>query len=397
MLYHGWEDVSIAMRYKPLDAHHYRERIAQVRRYLEGQQLDGLLLLNAANVTWACGFFHIPNERPLGLFIPLDEEPVLFVPFLEKENAEQSWIADVRWYLEYPGEVPPEVWMLQQVEEERIALDGAAHGTFLACRAVKPALRVDGGVARLRYLKAPGEIALTELAAGYADFGLEVARQAVADGLSNGITELDVVQAVQAQTTARMRRELGELINFYRGAVALTAHAGPRAALPHGQPGPVAIRPGDTLIVGIGVKVGGYHAESGCTFVIGDPTPGQLHCLETTWACDEAALAALQPGRPCSTVNDAAWAVLREAGYGDFIRHRIGHGMGLEGHEPPWLSVGDDTLLQPSMVFSNEPGIYRPGIDGYRIIDSMVVTAQGGRRLSRYLAAHGPHDRVIPA
>ena len=88
--------------------------------------------------------------------------------------------------------------------------------------------------------------------------------------------------------------------------------------------------------------------------------------------------------------------VLREAGYGDFIRHRIGHGMGVEGHEAPWLSVGDDTILAPTMMLSNEPGIYRPGIDGYRIIDSMVVTEDdAGRRLSRYLSEHGPDDRVI--
>ena len=98
---------------------------------------------------------------------------------------------------------------------------------------------------------------------------------------------------------------------------------------------------------------------------------------------------------PARTSNDAAWAVLREYGYGDFIRHRIGHGMGVEGHEAPWLSPGDDTVLAPTMVFSNEPGIYRPGIDGYRIIDSMVVTETGGERLSRYLSEHGPDDRVI--
>ncbi len=380
-----------------LDEVHYRNRILQIRQRMDGQQLDGLLFLNAANVMWACGLFHIPNERPLGLFVPLNGEPVLFVPFLEKENAEQSWIADVRWYLEYPGEIRPEVWMLQQISQDRVAIDGAMHGTFMACQAVKPALYIDDGMASLRYLKSRSEIALTELAASYADYGLDVARQAVDDGLAEGITELDVVQRVQTQTTAKMRNELQELINFYRGAVALTAHTGPRAALPHGQPGPVVIQPGDTLIVGIGVKVGGYHAESGCTFVIGEPTPDQLRCLETTWACDEAALAALKPGNICSVVNDAAWAVLQNAGYGEFIRHRIGHGMGLEGHEPPWLSVGDETPLQPSMVLSNEPGIYRPGIDGYRIIDSMVVTEQGGRRLSRYLSTHGPHDRVIPA
>ena len=105
--------------------------------------------------------------------------------------------------------------------------------------------------------------------------------------------------------------------------------------------------------------------------------------------------AALRPGNTCQDSNDAGWAVLREYGYGDYIRHRIGHGMGVEGHEAPWLSPGDDTVLAPTMVFSNEPGIYRPGIDGYRIIDSMVVTATGGERLSRYLSEHGPDDRVI--
>jgi Xaa-Pro aminopeptidase len=88
--------------------------------------------------------------------------------------------------------------------------------------------------------------------------------------------------------------------------------------------------------------------------------------------------------------------MLKEYGFGEFIRHRIGHGMGIQGHEAPWLSVGDETLLKPSMIFSNEPGIYRPGVDGYRIIDSMLVTPTGGRRLSRYLSEHGPNDRVIP-
>lgn len=374
----------------------YRARVAQLQDLAGAADLDGLLILNPANLMWATGFFHIPNERPIGLYLPASGAPVLFVPFLEKENAEECWIADIRWYLEYPGETPAEVWMAAQLPGARIGVDAASYASFGAMAAVKPGLRLDSTVSRLRYIKNAAEIELTRTAAAYADFGLAVARQAVADGLRAGITELDVVQIVQAETTARMKRELADLVNFYRGAVALTAHAGPRGALPHGQPGPVAIKPGDTLIVGIGVKVGGFHAESGCTFVVGEPTADQRRCLEATWACDEAAFAALKPGTACSAVNDAAWAVLRERGYGDFIRHRIGHGMGVEGHEAPWLSIGDETPVEPGMIFSNEPGIYRPGIDGYRIIDSMVVTATGAERLSRYLADHGPDDRVIP-
>jgi Xaa-Pro aminopeptidase len=384
------------LRNVQLDPALYRARVEQIQAHLERQELDSLLLLNAANIMWATGFFHIPNERPLGLHIPRDGAPEFLVPFLEKENVEENWVPRLRWYLEFPGEVPAEVWMLQQIPGARVAVDGAGHTAFEAMRRVKPELVVDAGVSQMRYLKSVAELALIETAALYADFGLDVARQVVAAGLNDGITELEVVRAVQAETTEKMRRELTDLVNFYRGAVALTAHAGPRGALPHGQPGPVAIRPGDTLIVGIGVKVGGYHAESGCTFVVGEPTPDQLDCLAATWACDEAALAALYPGNTCSAVNEAAWAALRQAGYGPTIRHRIGHGMGIEGHEAPWLSVGDPTVLAPTMVFSNEPGIYRPGIDGYRIIDTMVVTASGGRRLSRYLSEHGPEDRVIP-
>ena len=374
---------------------HYRRRVVAVQEQIGAAGRDGLLVLNAPNLMWATGFFHIPNERPLGLYIPAHGAPYFLAPLLEQENAAATWVGDVRCYLEYPGVVPAEAWMMDQIERERVAVDAASHSAFEHMRGRKPQLVLDDTVQRMRYLKTPEEVELTRQAAAYADYGLEVARAAVAEGLREGITELEVVKVVQAQTIARMQAELEDLVNFYRGAVALTAHTGPRGALPHGHSGPHRIEPGHTLIVGIGVKVGGYHAESGCTFVVGEPTRDQRRCLEATWVCDAAALAALRPGNTCQDANDAGWAVLREYGYGDYIRHRIGHGMGVEGHEAPWLAPGDDTVLAPTMVFSNEPGIYRPGIDGYRIIDSMVVTETGGERLSRYLSEHGPDDRVI--
>ena len=193
--------------------------------------------------------------------------------------------------------------MMEQIAGERVAVDAASHSAFEHMRGRKPQLVLDDTVQRMRYLKTPEEIELTRQAAAYADYGLEIARAAVAEGLRGGITELEVVKVVQAQTIARMQAELEDLVNFYRGAVALTAHTGPRGALPHGHSGPHRIEPGHTLIVGIGVKVGGYHAESGCTFVVGEPTPDQRRCLEATWACDEAALAALRPGNTCQAVQ----------------------------------------------------------------------------------------------
>ena len=149
-----------------LDRADYQARISQIQTHLAAQACDGLLLLNAANIMWACGFFHIPNERPLALYIPSAAQPLLLAPFLEKENAEASGVGEVKTYWEFPGEIPPEVWMLQQVPGERIGVDGVGHGRFLQMQQVKPKLQLDQTVAELRYIKSEGELALIKLAAG---------------------------------------------------------------------------------------------------------------------------------------------------------------------------------------------------------------------------------------
>jgi Xaa-Pro aminopeptidase len=149
------------------------------------------------------------------------------------------------------------------------------------------------------------------------------------------------------------------------------------------------------MIAGIGASVGGYHAESGITLILGEPTADQRHCLTAAAAANDAAVAALRPGTPCRAVNDAALAELRAAGLGDAIRHRIGHAMGVQGHEGPWLAPGDDTPVAVGMVFSNEPGIYRPGIDGYRTINTMIVTETGVEVPSTFQARHPLDARVV--
>ena len=205
--------------------------------------MDGLLLLRPGQPDVGERLLSHPQRAAHRPLPASPGAPVLLCALLEKENAEQSWIADIRCYLEYPGETPAEVWMAAQLPGARIGIDAASYATFAAMAAVKPGLALDDTVSRLRFIKTDAEIELTRIAARYADFGLEIARHAVADGLRGGISELDVVQIVQSETTGRMKRELADLVNFYRGAVALTAHTGPRGALPHGQPGPVAIRP----------------------------------------------------------------------------------------------------------------------------------------------------------
>jgi Xaa-Pro aminopeptidase len=236
---------------------------------------------------------------------------------------------------------------------------------------------------------------LIRAAARFADRCLEHVL-ATAGGIAEaGGSELDILDAALAATRADMQRVLGDRFAGTPTRVVGTVHSGPQAALPHGRPGERRPQPGEVLIAGIGVAIGGYHAESGATFTFGDPSEAQLHALRAAEACDRAAREACRVGALGEVVNAAGHAVLVEAGLAAHIRHRIGHGMGLQGHESPWLAPGGDAPIEVGMVFSNEPGIYRPGVDGYRTINSMIVTATGVEVPSRFQMEHPIAARVL--
>lgn len=382
-----------------LGAAFHRGRAEAAQAQLEVSGLDGLLLLDKSNVLYVSGFYHIPSERAIGVYLSSTREPILFVPLLEQENAAESWIGDVRVYFEYPGETHPVAWMLAEgAGNNRNARIGIDHLDFTLIEPLQQSgydLVPSNIVERMRWIKTSEELALIEKAATYADYCLEVLLERAADMISQGATELDLLRACVGAASAKLNDEVGSLFKLGGSSVVGTVHSGARAALPHGSPMAKKPQAGETLIAGIGAEVGGYHAESGATFILGEPTPDQWRCLRAAIACNDAAVAALQPGATCTSVNTAALAELHAADLSDAIRHRIGHGMGLESHESPWLAPGDDTVLQPGMVFSNEPGIYRPSVDGYRTINTMIVTEGAARVPSRFLVEHPPEIRVI--
>ena len=385
----------MSLNLAPLDETFYRRKVHQVQEGLAETELEGLLLLDMHNVIYASGFFHSPSERPIGFYIPARGEPVLFVPLLEQENAADTWVGDIRTYFEYPGEEHPVLWMAREVSVERLGVDTFSYQLFEQFKQTSMTPILTPLVERIRYIKEPEELALVRQAAQYADFCLEVVLEQTADIVRGGGTELDILSACMAATKTKMDRELGEAFGKVKNGVTGTVHTGARAALPHGKPIARRPEPGGVLIAGIGASVGGYHAESGATFVLGEPNAEQMRCLEAAAACDEAAVNALRPGATCTEVNEAALDVLKEAGLGEHIRHRIGHGMGVQGHEAPWLAPGDLTRLRAGMVFSNEPGIYRPGVDGYRTINTMLVTEDEAEVVSEFLMCHPPKKRVI--
>lgn len=386
---------STATTAAPLGPAFYRRIQDRLRHRLEAEGHDGLLMLATGNVVYATGFFHSANERPIAVYVPVEGKPVLFVPLLEKENAEASWISDVRTYEEFPGVVHPVLWMIQASGARRLAVDTIPVRLLEAAKDSVEHLAITDLVEQQRYVKEPEELALIRAAARYADLCLEAIRDGTSAIVRDGGTELDILSHGVRVASSALARDHGEAFAQTRMHVVGTVHTGPRGALPHGKTIARRPSPGETMIAGIGASLGGYHAESGATFVFGEPSADQRRCLAAMQASNDAAIAALRPGVRCDAVNEAALEPIRGAGLAAAIRHRIGHGMGIEGHEAPWLAPGDETRIAPGMVFSNEPGIYRPGIDGYRTINSMIVLAAGVDVPSRFLANNPWERRII--
>jgi Xaa-Pro dipeptidase len=152
------------------------------------------------------------------------------------------------------------------------------------------------------------------------------------------------------------------------------------SALPHGSATPQVVREGSILLIDGGCSVEGYASDISRTFVLGKATQRMKDVFEIEHRAQTAAVKTARPGLPCEAVDAAARKVIVDAGFGPdykYFSHRVGHGMGMDGHEWPYLVKGNALPLKPGMVFSDEPGIYIPGEFGIRLEDDMVITENG--------------------
>src|SRR5258706_443985 len=190
--------------------------------------------------------------------------------------------------------------------------------------------------------------------------------------LKEGMSQDDIAHLVEAGF-AKM--------NLHGGALVLL---GASAALPHGTLQPQKLKEGDVVLIDGGCGVEGYASDVTGISVNGKPTEKISHVFELVRKSQDAALEAARAGRLSGTVDDAARAVIVNGGYGPdykFFTHRLGHGIGLDGHEHPYLVRGSKTILEPGMTFSDEPGIYIPGEFGLRCEDDMVIATDGPAQL----------------
>ncbi|TDD03951.1 aminopeptidase P family protein [Nonomuraea deserti] len=369
----------------------YACALGRVRAEMSAEGLAALLLDDPLDVAYLTGFHHFPNERPVACWLPLDGDPVLLVPDLEREYAQdQGARAEIVAYPEFPGVRSPFAVLAGHVK----APDQAAYAPSTSVARAQALARAFPGtrwtdsnaVGRVRLRKLPEEIALHEEAARIADAmieaGVELVRAAVEAG-GDLPAETELASHVISHGSALMyaRHTDVVVVPMLTGGL---VYGGPNSAQPHRLPGGDRLRQGETFMLSLGCAVGGRFVESERTFVIGEPTTRQARYYETVREAQETGTEALVAGVSCEEANRRCLQVIEEAGLAEHIRHRQGHGIGLGFHEPPWLSDGDATELAPGMILSSEPGVYVPGHAGYRISDTVLVTETGPRRLTAY-------------
>ncbi|MFJ4225726.1 M24 family metallopeptidase [Microbacterium sp. NPDC089695] len=363
----------------------------RVRAMMADEGLDALLTEHPEDIAYLTGFFHHPSERPVAVWLEASGRVVMLLPELEREYAQsQSARAELVAFFEYPGVVAPFA-VLADAVAPRGRVGFASTMPYVRLASARAAMTdadlvATDLLARARYVKLPEEIALHREAARITDRMLEAGVQLVADAVAAGgelPTEAELERHVTATGAGLMYAEHRNVVVASLLAGGLV-YSGANSAFPHGLPSVNRLRAGDTFMLSLGCAVGGRFIEGERTFVLGEPTADQRRYHDTIRAAQQLGRETIREGLECREANRLCLDVIREAGLGEFIRHRQGHGIGLGMHEAPWLEDGDDTVLRAGMVVSNEPGIYVPGHAGYRISDSMLVTADGAEALTTY-------------
>lgn len=222
----------------------------------------------------------------------------------------------------------------------------------------------------LRLLKSPSEIAAIEAAAG-----LNVLAFAeIVPLIRPGAVERDLAIALEFALKRRGAEEK---------AFDFIVASGPRGALPHGVAGDRRLAEGDLVTIDFGCRVGGYHSDETVTVAVGDVSAEMRRVFDVVLTAHDLAIDAVAPGIPLAELDRIAREHIAAAGYGGFFGHGLGHGVGLEVHEAPVVSMRSKAVVQEGMVFTVEPGVYVPGSGGVRIEDMVLATASGARLLTR--------------
>jgi len=362
---------------QPITTAEREQRIERARQLMAENKIDALMITGGTSLVYFTNIHWWMSERLFAVILPVKGNPFYVCPAFEEDRAREQIASG-------PGGNNAEVrtWQEDESPYQRIAeglkdrkltsgntgmeetvryvfsegLSKAAPGLHLvSATPVTAGCRMIKSQHELQLMKLANEVTLTAYEAAYLS-------------TKEGMTQNDFGSMVQAAHAQQ---------GFQGGA---SIQIGENSALPHGSAKPQVIREGTILLMDGSCAVEGYESDISRTVVLGKPTDKMKQVFDIVHKAQSAALAAAKPGVQCQAVDAAARKVITNAGYGPDYKHfthRIGHGIGMDGHEWPYLVRGNTLPLAPNMTFSDEPGIYIRGEFGVRLEDDMYITEKG--------------------
>jgi Xaa-Pro dipeptidase len=373
----------------PIPVAERESRLDRARALMRANRIDAIALTGGTSLDYFTGIRWGGSERLFAFILPQKGNPLYVCPAFEEDRVRErmtqapsgresrilTWQEDndpyalVALALREAGVISGSLGI-----EERVPFvfsDGirkAGGGAKNASRGIEltSATPVTAGC---RSIKSPAELKLMQLANDVTLQVYEAAWKSLKPGMTN--------------------RQFSDLIDAAYRQIGFPGHASCQvdawSALPHGSLQPQVIREGSLVLIDDGCVVEGYQSDISRTFVIGKPTDKMRRVFDVVHKAQTAALNAAKPGVACQAVDSAARKVIDDAGFGPgyaHFTHRLGHGIGMDGHEWPYLVKGNTQPLQANMTTSDEPGIYLQGEFGVRLEDDMYITPDGAKLFS---------------
>lgn len=355
------------------------KRFEKLAAALENTEFDAIALNPGPTLTYLTGLdFHL-MERPVVLVYAPGKVPAIILPQLELQK-----LSDLPYELKaHPyGENPAEWGQSFRNALFELDLYGRTIGVEPRRMRVLELRLVENGapgahviaaekeLASLRLCKDEDEIAKMRQAVKIAQDALEATLPKIKIGVSE--------REIAAELTVQLLRHGSQPEMPFSPIVS----GGPNSANPHASPSERKLQAGDLLVIDWGAAHEGYISDLTRTFAVGEVDAEYRKIHEIVQQANAAGRAAGKPGVACAEVDNAARSLIEAAGYGEYFTHRTGHGIGMEGHEEPYMRGDNQQLLEIGMAYTVEPGIYLPGRNGVRIEDNMVVTENGCESLS---------------
>ena len=361
----------------PIGSEEFVKRQALARDFMLKNKLDMILLTGGTSMKYYTGVSWGRSERTFAWLLPVDSEPIWVCPAFERDRAEErtepnsvirTWQED-----ESPFRLITNILKQKKSSKGRLGIEETVRyfvtdGISKAAKGVK-IVSANPVINGCRGIKTTKEIGLLRY---INKVTLEVIRSSVKQ-MKEGMTQGELSGVISSEYVKRGLRGWA-LVLF-----------GPNAAFPHGTKNHVLLSPGQLVLVDTGTSFHGYQSDISRTTIFGEPTKRQTEIWSAVKEAQSMALEKAKPGIKAGDVDKVARSVIAKAGFGkgySVFTHRLGHGIGMDGHEFPYLVKGNKLKLQTGMTFSNEPGIYIRGELGVRLEDIMVITKSGSELLT---------------